>query len=96
MPTISVPQRRQTLVRCHCLGGDAGSPEDVTRAVAVLHATDPASVSLSVLARSAGSTFLLLRKDVPLVREAVSTPLAATRPRSPPTGHRLIRGSWPS
>jgi len=56
MRTISVQQRRQTLVRRHCLGGDAGSPEDVTRAVVVLHATDPASVYLSVLARSAGST----------------------------------------
>jgi hypothetical protein len=56
MRTISVQQRRQTLVRCHCLGGDAESPEDATRAVVVLHATDPASVYLSVLARSAGST----------------------------------------
>jgi len=56
MRTISVQQRRQTLVRCHCLGGDAETPEDATRAVVVLHATDPASVYLSVLARSAGST----------------------------------------
>lgn len=56
MRTISVQQRRQTLVRCHCLGGDAESPEDATRAVVGLHATDPASVYLSVLARSAGST----------------------------------------
>ena len=56
MRTISVQQRRQTLVQRHCLGGDAESPEDVTSAVLVLHATDPASVYLSVLARSTRST----------------------------------------
>jgi hypothetical protein len=44
------------IVRRHHLGGDAGSPEAVTRALIALHATDPASVYLSVLARSAGST----------------------------------------
>jgi len=56
MRTISVAQRRQTMVRRHCLGGEATSPEDATRAMVGLHATDPASVYLSVLARSAGST----------------------------------------
>lgn len=56
MRTISVAQRKRTMVRRYCLGGDAKSPEDATRAMLVLHATDPASVYLSVLARSAGST----------------------------------------
>jgi hypothetical protein len=44
------------MVRRHHLAGDAASPEAVTRAVVALHATDPASVYLSVLARSAAST----------------------------------------
>jgi hypothetical protein len=56
MRKISVPQRRRAIVRRHHLGGDAGSPEAVTQAMIALHATDPASVYLSVLARSAGST----------------------------------------
>jgi hypothetical protein len=43
-------------VRRHHLGGDAASPEAVTQAMIALHATDPASVYLSVRARSAGST----------------------------------------
>jgi hypothetical protein len=42
-------------VRRHHLAGDA-SPETVTRAVIALHASDPASVYLSVLARSSVST----------------------------------------
>jgi hypothetical protein len=54
--TISVRRRRQAVVRRHHLAGDAASPEAVTRAVVALHATDPASVYLSVLARSAAST----------------------------------------
>ncbi len=44
------------MVRRHHLGGDAATPETVTRAVVALHATDPASVYLSVLARSSAST----------------------------------------
>ena len=44
------------MVRRHYLGGGAASPEAVTRAVVALHATDPASVYLSVLARSTTST----------------------------------------
>jgi hypothetical protein len=44
------------MVRRHHLAGDADSPEAVTRAVMALHASDPASVYLSVLARSASST----------------------------------------
>jgi hypothetical protein len=54
--TISVQQRRQLMVRRHHLAGEAGGPETVTRAVIALHATDPASVYLSVLARSSGPT----------------------------------------
>ncbi len=56
MRTISVEQRRRAAVRRHHLDGTAGTPEAVTRALLALHATDPASVYLSVLARSAGST----------------------------------------
>jgi len=44
------------MVRRHHLGGDAATPEAVTRALVALHATDPASVYLSVLARSITST----------------------------------------
>lgn len=53
--TVSVRQRRHALVCRHHLAGDADGPEAVTRALIGLHATDPASVYLSVLARSAGS-----------------------------------------
>jgi hypothetical protein len=56
MRTITVQQRRRSMVRRHHLAGDAGSPEAVVRAVVALHASDPASVYLSVLARSAVST----------------------------------------
>ncbi|HEY2238592.1 MAG TPA: crosslink repair DNA glycosylase YcaQ family protein, partial [Streptosporangiaceae bacterium] len=54
--TISVPERRRAMVRRHHLAGDASGPEAATRAMIALHATDPASVYLSVLARSAAST----------------------------------------
>jgi hypothetical protein len=54
--TISVQQRRRVMVHRHHLGGDAATPEAVTHALVALHATDPASVYLSVLARSASST----------------------------------------
>lgn len=56
MRTISVRERRQLMVRRHHLAGEADSPETVTRALIALHATDPASVYLSVLARSSRST----------------------------------------
>jgi hypothetical protein len=49
---ISVEHRRALLVRRHHLTGDATGPEQVTRALVALHATDPASIYLSVLARS--------------------------------------------
>jgi Winged helix DNA-binding domain len=54
--TISEQERRRVLIRRHHLAGDARSPEAVTGALIALHATDPASVYLSVLARSATST----------------------------------------
>jgi hypothetical protein len=44
------------MVHRHHLAGDAGDPETVTRALIALHAADPASVYLSVLARSSVST----------------------------------------
>jgi hypothetical protein len=56
MRSVSVRERRRAIVRRHHLGGDAGTPEAVTQALVALHASDPASVYLSVLARSAGST----------------------------------------
>lgn len=56
MRTITVEQRRRAMVHRHHLAGDADDPEAVTRALIALHATDPASVYLSVLARSAVST----------------------------------------
>jgi hypothetical protein len=54
--TISVQDRRRAMVGRHHLAGDASSPEAAARAMIALHATDPASVYLSVLARSAVST----------------------------------------
>ncbi len=56
MRTVTVSQRRRLLVQQHHLAGDADGPEAVTRSLVALHATDPASVYLSVLARSATTT----------------------------------------
>jgi hypothetical protein len=56
MRAVSDVQRRRAVVRRHYLAGDAGGPDAVTAALVALHATDPASVYLSVLARSASST----------------------------------------
>lgn len=56
MRAVSVQQRRQAMVRRHHLSGDAADAEQVTRALLALHATDPASVYLSVLARSSTTT----------------------------------------
>jgi hypothetical protein len=56
MRTITVQERRRAMVHRHHLAGDADGPEAVTRALIALHASDPASVYLSVLARSAPST----------------------------------------
>lgn len=56
MRTVTVQERRRAMVRRHHLAGDGANPEAVTRALLALHATDPASVYLSVLARSVKST----------------------------------------
>jgi Winged helix DNA-binding domain len=56
MQTISVHDRRRAMVSRHHLSGDASGPEAAARAMIALHATDPASVYLSVLARSTAST----------------------------------------
>lgn len=53
---MTVAQRRRRLVRRHCLAGDADGPEGAARALVALHATDPASVYLSVLARCAAAS----------------------------------------
>lgn len=56
MRTVTVEQRRAALVRRHHLAGDAAGPVAVVAALVALHATDPASVYLSVLARSRAAT----------------------------------------
>src|SRR6201996_5985341 len=56
MRKVTLQQRRRAMLARHHLAGDADGPESVTRALLALHATDPASVYLSVLARSAAST----------------------------------------
>lgn len=56
MRTATVEQRRAALVRRHHLAGDAAGPAEVVRSLFALHATDPASVYLSVLARSRTAT----------------------------------------
>jgi Winged helix DNA-binding domain len=56
LQTVSVQQRRRSIVRRHHLDGSGASPEEVTQALLALHATDPASVYLSVLARSTRTT----------------------------------------
>lgn len=55
MRTITERQRRSLLCRRHHLAGTATGPEEATRSVIALHATDPASVYLSVLARSSAT-----------------------------------------
>jgi hypothetical protein len=53
---ITVQQRRRLLVQRHHLHGDASGPEEVAKSLLALHATDPATIYLSVLARSSTST----------------------------------------
>ena len=55
LPRISDEHRRARLVARHHLTGGAATPEEAAASVVVLHATDPATVFLSVLARSAQS-----------------------------------------
>lgn len=53
---VTDEQRRSGLVRRHRLAGDAPTPLAAARDVLVLHATDPATVYLSLLARCASVT----------------------------------------
>jgi hypothetical protein len=52
---VDARERRARLVTRHHLRGTATDPLEAARAVVVLHATDPATVYLSVLARCAGA-----------------------------------------
>ena len=56
MLRVDARQRRHILVDRHHLAGDLDGAEAVTRAVLCLHATDPASVYLSVFARDRRAT----------------------------------------
>jgi Winged helix DNA-binding domain len=56
MLTITAEQRRARLVRRHRIDASAPSVLDATRAMVVLHATDPATVYLSALARVRAAT----------------------------------------
>ncbi|MDQ0380818.1 winged helix DNA-binding domain-containing protein [Amycolatopsis thermophila] len=49
-------QRRARMVARHHLAGQADGPEQVAASLVALHATDPATVHLAVLARSAAGT----------------------------------------
>lgn len=51
---VGVRQRRARLGTAHRLAVRGGSPAEITSAMVTLHATDPATVFLSVLARSPG------------------------------------------
>ena len=55
MRTISDEQRRARLGTRHALAGPVGSVEEAVRSVVALHATEPASVYLSVHARTDAS-----------------------------------------
>jgi len=61
---IGIAQRRARLGRRHRLAGTTRSStvEDAARAVVALHATDPASVFLSVQARMAGATVAAIER----------------------------------
>ncbi|KHL04183.1 winged helix DNA-binding domain-containing protein [Sinomonas humi] len=56
MRTFSARERRLLMVQRHHLAGDSAGPDQVAADLIGLHATDPASVYLSVLARSAEAT----------------------------------------
>jgi hypothetical protein len=53
---IGILERRARLARRHYLAGPAADPVEATRGVVALHATDPASVFLSLCARTAPTT----------------------------------------
>ncbi|HEX2361986.1 MAG TPA: winged helix DNA-binding domain-containing protein, partial [Jiangellaceae bacterium] len=56
MRRIGILERRARLARRHYLAGPAADPVEATRGVVALHATDPASVFLSLCARTAPTT----------------------------------------
>lgn len=62
MRSVTIDQRRAALVTRHHLAGDAADPQAVVDALVALHATDPATVYLSVLARSRASSIADLAK----------------------------------
>ncbi|MCP2322579.1 hypothetical protein HDA40_001086 [Hamadaea flava] len=62
MRKITVAERRARLARRHRLSTPAASIDEAVRAVGVLHATDPATVYLSVFARYPGATVEALDK----------------------------------
>lgn len=70
MDLLTPVHRRARLLRRHHLAGDAPSLVDAARAVVCLHASDPATVYLSALARCAGadledvSEALYVRRDL--------------------------------
>ncbi|AMM18872.1 hypothetical protein AX769_00350 [Frondihabitans sp. PAMC 28766] len=56
MRDVTAGQRRALVTRRHHLAGDATGPDEVARCLVGLHATDPATPYLSVLARGHGAT----------------------------------------
>lgn len=56
MRSVTLQERRAGLIARHHLAGDAPTPEAVVAALVALHATDPATVYLSVLARSSATS----------------------------------------
>ncbi|AEF41141.1 winged helix DNA-binding domain-containing protein [Hoyosella subflava] len=61
---ITDAERRARLVEFHHLRGDASSPLQAARDVVVLHATDPATVYLSALARCASASLSDIAKTM--------------------------------
>ncbi|MGA6162252.1 winged helix DNA-binding domain-containing protein [Amycolatopsis magusensis] len=53
---VTDDQRRARLARRHLLATPGATPEEAAEAVVALHATDPATVHLSVAARTTGTT----------------------------------------
>ena len=60
----SATQRRARLVRRHRVDGTAGSAHEAAEAVVALHATDPATVYLSAMARSARLTVAEIAREL--------------------------------
>lgn len=64
MRSISADRRRALVVRRHHLDGSGTSPEQIVRSLLALHATDPASVYLSVLARGRDLTIADVQRSM--------------------------------